>query len=244
MVSDKQIKIIKSLKLKKNRIKHNLFVAEGDKTILELILADFKINSLYSANTNIEGVEDSVVQLSKSELNKMSNLSNPKNSLGVFEIPKSKNIDYNKLIIGLDNISDPGNLGTIIRLCDWFGVEDLICSYETVDCYNPKVIQASMGSISRVNITYLDLQKTIENNSLKTYGTYMQGDSIFEIDEIQKGLVLFGNEANGINPNLSKFIDKRLSIPRFGKLKKTESLNVANALSIVLSENARKSIEK
>ena len=244
MVSDKQIKIIKSLKLKKNRIKHNLFVAEGDKTILELILADFKINSLYSVNTNIEGVENSVVQLSKSELNKMSNLSNPKNSLGVFEIPKSKNIDYNKLIIGLDNISDPGNLGTIIRLCDWFGVEDLICSFETVDCYNPKVVQASMGSISRVNITYLDLQKTIEKNSFKTYGTYMQGDSLYDIDEIQQGLVLFGNEANGINPNLSKFIDKRLSIPRFGKLKKTESLNVANALSIVLSENARKSIEK
>jgi TrmH family RNA methyltransferase len=244
MVSDKQIKIIKSLKLKKNRIKHNLFVAEGDKTILELILADFKINSLYSINTNIEGVENSVVQLSNSELNKMSNLSNPKNSLGVFEIPKSKKIDYNKLIIGLDNISDPGNLGTIIRLCDWFGVEDLICSLETVDCYNPKVVQASMGSISRVNITYLDLQKTIEKNSFKTYGTYMQGVSLYDIDEIQQGLVLFGNEANGINPNLSKFIDKRLSIPRFGKLKKTESLNVANALSIVLSENARKSIEK
>ena len=244
MVSDKQIKIIKSLKLKKNRIKHNLFVAEGDKTILELILADFKINSLYSVNTNIEGVENSVVQLSKSELSKMSNLLNPKNSLGVFEIPKSKNIDYNKLIIGLDNISDPGNLGTIIRLCDWFGVEDLICSLETVDCYNPKVVQASMGSISRVNITYLDLQKTIEKNSFKTYGTYMQGVSLYDIDEIQQGLVLFGNEANGINPNLSKFIDKRLSIPRFGKLKKTESLNVANALSIVLSENARKSIEK
>ena len=244
MVNDKQIKIIKSLKLKKNRIKHNLFVAEGDKTILELILADFKINSLYSINTYIKGVENSVVQLSKSELNKMSNLSNPKNSLGVFEIPKSKKIDYNKLIIGLDNISDPGNLGTIIRLCDWFGVEDLICSLETVDCYNPKVVQASMGSISRINITYLDLQKTIENNSIKTYGTYMQGDSLYELDEIQKGLVLFGNEANGINPNLSKFIDKRLSIPRFGKLKKTESLNVASALSIVLSENARKSIEK
>ena len=244
MVSDKQIKIIKSLKLKKNRIKHNLFVAEGDKTILELILADFKINSLYSINTNIDGIDNSVVQLSKSELNKMSNLSNPKNSLGVFEIPKSKKIDYSKLIIGLDNISDPGNLGTIIRLCDWFGVEDLICSFETVDCYNPKVIQASMGSISRVNITYLDLQKTLENNSLKTYGTYMQGDSIFEIDEIINGVILFGNEANGINPNLSKFVDKRLSIPRFGKLKKTESLNVANALSIVLSENSRKSTEK
>jgi TrmH family RNA methyltransferase len=244
MVSDKQIKIIKSLKLKKNRIKHNLFVAEGDKTILELILADFKINSLYSVNTNIDGIDNSVVQLSKSELNKISNLSNPKNSLGVFEIPKSKKIDYSKLIIGLDNISDPGNLGTIIRLCDWFGVEDLICSFETVDCYNPKVVEASMGSISRINITYLDLQKTIENNSIKTYGTYMQGDSLYEVDEIQQGLILFGNEANGINPNLSKFIDKRLSIPRFGKLKKTESLNVANALSIVLSENARKSIEK
>ena len=244
MVSDKQIKIIKSLKLKKNRIKHNLFVAEGDKTILELITTGFNINSLYSINRQIDGVKNSVIQLSKPELNKISNLSNPKNSLGVFEIPKPKKINYNKLIIGLDNISDPGNLGTIIRLCDWFGVEDLICSFETVDCYNPKVIQASMGSISRVNITYLDLQKTIEKNSFKTYGTYMQGVSLYDIDEIQQGLVLFGNEANGINPNLSKFIDKRLSIPRFGKLKKTESLNVANALSIVLSENARKSIEK
>ena len=244
MVSDKQIKIIKSLKLKKNRIKHNLFVAEGDKTILELITAGFNINSLYSINRQIDGVKNSVIQLSKPELNKISNLSNPKNSLGVFEIPKPKKINYNKLIIGLDNISDPGNLGTIIRLCDWFGLEDLICSFDTVDCYNPKVIQASMGSISRVNITYLDLQKTLENNSLKTYGTYMQGDSIFEIDEIKNGVILFGNEANGINPNLSKFIDKRLSIPRYGKLKKTESLNVANALSIVLSENSRKSTEK
>ena len=244
MVSDKQIKIIKSLKLKKNRIKHNLFVAEGDKTILELITTGFNINSLYSINRQIDGVKNSVIQLSKPELNKISNLSNPKNSLGVFEIPKPKKINYNKLIIGLDNISDPGNLGTIIRLCDWFGIEDLICSFDTVDCYNPKVIQASMGSISRVNITYLDLQKTLENNSLKTYGTYMQGDSIFEIDEIKNGVILFGNEANGINLNLSKFVDKRLSIPRFGKLKKTESLNVANALSIVLSENARKSIEK
>lgn len=244
MVSDKQIKIIKSLKLKKNRIKHNLFVAEGDKTILELITAGFNINSLYSINRQIEGVKNSVIQLSKPELNKISNLSNPKNSLGVFEIPKPKKINYNKLIIGLDNISDPGNLGTIIRLCDWFGIEDLICSFDTVDCYNPKVIQASMGSISRVNITYLDLQKTLENNSLKTFGTYMQGDSIFEIDEIKNGVILFGNEANGINPNLSKFVDKRLSIPRFGKLKKTESLNVANALSIVLSENSRKSTEK
>jgi TrmH family RNA methyltransferase len=244
MVSDKQIKIIKSLKLKKNRIKHNLFVAEGDKTILELITTGFNINSLYSINRQIDGVKNSVIQLSKPELNKISNLSNPKNSLGVFEIPKPKKINYNKLIIGLDNISDPGNLGTIIRLCDWFGVEDLICSFDTVDCYNPKVIQASMGSISRVNITYLDLQKTLENNSLKTYGTYMQGDSIFEIDEIKNGVILFGNEANGINPNLSKFVDKRLSIPRFGKLKKTESLNVANALSIVLSENSRKSTEK
>ena len=244
MVSDKQIKIIKSLKLKKNRIKHNLFVAEGDKTILELITAGFNINSLYSINRQIDGVKNSVIQLSKPELNKISNLSNPKNSLGVFEIPKPKKINYNKLIIGLDNISDPGNLGTIIRLCDWFGIEDLICSFDTVDCYNPKVVQASMGSISRVNITYLDLQKTLENNSLKTFGTYMQGDSIFEIDEIKNGVILFGNEANGINPNLSKFIDKRLSIPRFGKLKKTESLNVANALSIVLSENSRKSTEK
>ena len=199
MVSDKQIKIIKSLKLKKNRIKHNLFVAEGDKTILELILADFKINSLYSLNTNIEGVENSVVQLSKSELNKMSNLSNPKNSLGVFEIPKSKKIDYNKLIIGLDNISDPGNLGTIIRLCDWFGVEDLICSLETVDCYNPKVVQSSMGSISRVSISYMEFDNLISSVSYNTVAADLNGKSLNEYIFSKNQVIFFGNESNGFS---------------------------------------------
>ncbi|MDB9712708.1 RNA methyltransferase [Flavobacteriaceae bacterium] len=244
MVSNSQIKIIKSLRHKKYRIKHNQFVAEGDKTIKELILANFKISSLYSLNSAIEGVQNNTIQITQLDLNKISNLLNPKNSLAVFEIPTTKKINYSKLIIGLDNISDPGNLGTIIRLCDWFGIEDLICSFDSVDCYNPKVVQASMGSLSRVNVSYTDLVKTIESNNLTSYGTFMQGDSLYEVDEIKKGIILFGNEANGISPELSKHIDNRLSIPRFGNLQKTESLNVANAMSIVLSENSRKSIEK
>ena len=244
MITKNEIKFVRSLKIKKNRIKSDQFIVEGEKIVDELIDSSLELVKVYSTSSKYEPLGNLYTKILKTSLLQISNLKTPNKVVGIFRIPKPNKIDFTSQIVALDNISDPGNLGTIIRLCDWFGIEDLICSFDTVDCYNPKVIQASMGSISRVNITYLDLQKTLENNSLKTYGTYMQGDSIFEIDEIKNGVILFGNEANGINLNLSKLIYKKLSIPRFGKLKKTESLNVANALSIVLSENARKSIEK
>ena len=244
MISNSQIKIIKSLRQKKYRLQHNQFVAEGDKTIIELINASYKIVSLYSINSTIGSYENGVNKLTQVELSKISNLSNPKNSLGIFEIPETPEIDFDKLIVGLDNVSDPGNLGTIIRLCDWFGIKDLVCSLDSVDCYNPKVVQASMGSLSRVNINYMDIENIIVKNNITVYGTYMKGNSIYEEALIQKGIVLFGNEANGISLKLTKLINHRISIPRFGNLQKTESLNVANAMAIVLSDNSRKSIEK
>ena len=148
------------------------------------------------------------------------------------------------MILVLDGINDPGNFGTIIRLCDWFGIKKLICSENTVDCYNSKVVQSSMGSLTRVSIIYTNIENFINNTDLPVFVTLMEGENIYKMDLPKQAVVVMGNEANGINPNLSKLIDKKLSIPRFGKLKKTESLNVANALSIVLSENARKSIEK
>lgn len=244
MISNSQIKIIKSLRQKKYRIQHSQFVAEGDKTIIELIQANYKTISLYSVNTTIGSYENEVNELTQAELCKISNLSNPKNSLAVFAIPETAKIDFDKLIVGLDNISDPGNLGTIIRLCDWFGIKDLICSLDTVDCYNPKVVQASMGSLSRVNINYMDIENVIEQKNIPVYGTYMKGNSIYKEALIQKGIILFGNEANGISLKLSKLINHKISIPRFGNLQKTESLNVANAMAIILSDNSRKSIEK
>ena len=244
MISNSQKKIIKTLRQKKFRIQHNQFIAEGDKTIIELIRANYKVCNLYSVNPTIEGIKNQFTKITKVELKNISNLSNPKDSLGVFEIPQANIIDFSSLIVGLDNVSDPGNLGTIIRLCDWFGIQDLICSLDTVDCYNPKVIQASMGSLSRVNISYINLESIIKNNKLQVYGTYMDGDSVYKKALIEKGIILFGNEANGINLELSKYINYKISIPRFGSLQKTESLNVANSVAIILSDNSRKFIER
>jgi len=199
---------------------------------------------LFSVNPKVGRVTNELTQITPIELKKISNLSNPKDSIAVFEIPQANIIDYSSVIIGLDNISDPGNLGTIIRLCDWFGIQDLICSLDTVDCYNPKVVQASMGSLSRVNISYINLESVIKNNKLPVYGTYMDGESVYKKALIEKGIILFGNEANGISLELSKCINHKISIPRFGDLQKTESLNVANTVAIVLSDNSRKSIER
>ena len=244
MISNSQIKIIKSLRQKKIRVLHNQFIAEGDKTIIELIRANYKLCKLFSINPKVGKTTIELTQITTIELKKISNLSNPKDSIAIFEIPQSNIIDYSSVIIGLDNVSDPGNLGTIIRLCDWFGIQDLICSLDTVDCYNSKVVQASMGSLSRVNISYVNLESVIKNNELPVYGTYMDGDSVYKKALIEKGIILFGNEANGISLELSKYINHKLSIPRFGSLQKTESLNVANTVAIVLSDNSRKSIER
>ena len=142
----------------------------------------------------------------------------------------------------MDELNNPGNLGTIIRLCDWYGIKDLICSKDSVDCYNPKVIQSAMGSHSRVNISYLNLEKCL-NKADFSMGADLSGDSIYNKELPQKGILIFGNESNGISPELHKLLNIKLTIPRFGKIKKTESLNVANAVAIMLSEFKRRTIE-
>jgi TrmH family RNA methyltransferase len=159
--------------------------------------------------------------------------------LAVFKIPEVKAINSSGLIVALDDIRDPGNLGTILRLCDWFGIQQLICSKETVDVYNPKVVQATMGSIARVNISYLDLIDFIATSKLPVFGTFMDGENMYTTNLPQEGIIVMGNEANGISSDLEKIIKNRLTIPRFGTLQKTESLNVATATAIVLSEFRR-----
>ena len=183
-------------------------------------------------------------QVSRSELKKISYLTNPDDHLAIFKIPNEKPINKNKLLVGLESINDPGNLGTIIRTCEWFGVKDIVCSLDSVDCYNPKVVQSAMGSLSRINITYLDLKNFLTSESLNKFGTFINGQSVFENKiSTDTGIVVFGNEANGISENLRSLIDIELTIPRFNNERFPESLNLSNSLGIILSEFSRKSSE-
>jgi TrmH family RNA methyltransferase len=243
MVSKNQIKLISSLHQKKQRIAHQLFIAEGIKGIQELLDASFELEHLYTTQNDFELVSNNLkTRVSEDDLKKISALATPNTCLAVFKIPKEKKIVESGLIVALDTIRDPGNLGTILRLCDWFGIHQLICSKETVDSYNPKVVQATMGSIARVNVSYVDLNDFLATTSLPVFGTFMSGDSIYKASLPQEGIIVMGNEANGISPELEKIIKNRLTIPRFGAIQKTESLNVATATAIVLSEFRRASL--
>ena len=240
MVSKNQIKLITSLQQKKYRITHQLFFAEGVKVIQELLDSNFELEHLYTTQYDFEEVSGAKKSLiHENDLKKISALTTPNSCLAVFKIPQEREIATSGLIIALDDIRDPGNLGTILRLCDWFGVEQVVCSRETVDIYNPKVVQATMGSITRVNVAYLDLCDYITQTDLSVFGTFMDGENIYKSNLPQEGIIVMGNEANGISEAVEELIKKRIAIPRFGDLQKTESLNVATATAIVLSEFKR-----
>jgi TrmH family RNA methyltransferase len=244
MLSKNEIKLIKSLKYKKQRYLNKMFVVEGKKSIYEFINSKFVLHKLFSIDISEFSVNN-VVRLSKSELEKISFLSNPNDHLAIFKIPNEKPVNKNNLLVGLESINDPGNLGTIIRTCEWFGVEDIVCSLDSVDCYNPKVVQSAMGSLSRVNITYLDLENFLNSESLNRFGTFINGESVYENKiSTDNGIVVFGNEANGISSDLRSLIDVELTIPRFNNKSYPESLNLSNSLGIILSEFSRKSNEK
>ena len=177
MLSKSQIKLITSLKQKKYRQQHGLFVVEGVKTITELLQSNLVLHKLYTTESfNIDAKEEIII--SEADLKRISFLITPNKALAVFVIPKPKSIDNSGLIVALDAIRDPGNLGTIIRLCDWFGVKELICSKETADCFNPKVIQATMGSITRVNINYIDLLSHLKASDMPVFGALMEGENV------------------------------------------------------------------
>ena len=238
MISKSQIKLIRSLQQKKYRDKTGLFVAEGRKVIDELSAAGFALHSLFS--TNVESFSpDNVYEISPNELQKISFLKTANTSLGLFKIPKIDTIETNGIIVVLDAIRDPGNLGTIIRLCDWFDVAHLVCSMDTVDCYNPKVVQASMGSIARVKITYRDLPDFIRICGLPVLGACMEGDSLYTQKLPEEALIIMGNEANGISEELIDLLTDKITIPQFGDQQDTDSLNVATATAIILSEFKR-----
>jgi len=240
MVSKNQIKLITSLQQKKYRVANQLFFAEGIKVIQELVGSNFELVHLYTTQNDFDEVSNvKKTLIHESDLKKISALATPNTCLALFKIPVNKEIIESGLIIALDSIRDPGNLGTILRLCDWFGIDQLICSKETVDIYNPKVVQATMGSIARVNVNYIDLNAFISATKLPVFGTFMDGENIYKSALPQEGIIIMGNEANGISPELELLAKNRLTIPRFGALQKTESLNVANATAIILSEFRR-----
>ncbi|TBN05471.1 RNA methyltransferase [Hyunsoonleella flava] len=238
MLSKNQIKFIKRLGQKKYRLAEGYFVVEGVKTINELLQSHFELHQLYTTESfNIDAKTENLI--SEADLKRISFLKTPNKALAVFNIPKPNQVDCEGLIVALDDVRDPGNLGTIIRLCDWFGIKDLVCSKQTVDCYNPKVLQATMGSISRVNVSYLDLSSFLNKAQLSIFGAFMDGDNVYQAALPDKGILVMGNEANGISKTIEAEINKRIAIPRFGNIQVTESLNVATATAILLSEFRR-----
>jgi RNA methyltransferase, TrmH family len=243
MLSKSRITLITSLKQKKYRLQHQLFVVEGIKTIKEFLNSSYVLEHLYAIDRFENISEDLQTVVSEKELKKISFFKNTNSALAVFKIKTYEEVDISRLLVGLDDVRDPGNLGTIIRLCDWFGVTDLVCSLNTVDCYNPKVVQATMGSLTRVNVTYLNLENFLSKYDFSVYGAFMEGDNVYNMTKsTDNGIVILGNEANGVSSEIEHQINKKITIPKFGSIQKTESLNVAMATSIMLSEFKRKTI--
>jgi len=250
MITKNKIKYIKSLQQKKFRSEHNSFVIEGVKMVKELLISDFELEEIYAEKTWIAENTDNLshcTEVSEKELKSISNLTTANR---VIAIAKQKNVEINpaicngKLNLVLDRIQDPGNLGTIIRIADWFGIQNIICSNDSVEQYNPKVIQATMGAVFRVNIFYTDLelfnQLIKKENKQKIYGTLLEGENIYNKNLNKEGFIVMGNESEGISPKLIPYIDEKIHIPNYSSLdQKTESLNVATAASIVCAEFRR-----
>ena len=243
MLTAHTIKILQSLDKKKFRQKYNLFLVEGDKIIRELKNSSYKVQEIFStdiSNPDFQSFKTNLI--TERELRKISLLQNPKNSVAVCELRENTSIEAPIQLV-LDNVQDPGNLGTIIRIADWFGIKHIFCSMDTADCWNPKVVQATMGSIARVTMHYLDLGRLIDllPKSYPIYGTLLDGNDIYAEKLSAAGLIVMGNEGNGISAAIRERINRRLLIPNFStEATHAESLNVAIATAIVCSEFRRR----
>jgi len=238
ILSNNHQKLITSLSQKKYRQKHQLFIAEGVKVVRELLESSFELEIIFSTESEFSSL-DCFIQVSDQELKKISSLKTPNKVLALFKIPLQKKVNSSGLIVVLDTINDPGNLGTIIRLCDWFGVEQLVCSQDTVDCYNSKVVQATMGSLARVSISYLNLSEYLQTVSIPVFIADMDGVNIHKSKLPASAILVMGNEANGVSDRLKQLISNKISIPRYGNSNQVESLNVATATAILLNEFRR-----
>ncbi len=237
MITKNQIKLIKSLRLKKNRIQSGFFVAEGDKIVDELLKSDLEAVNIFSISEKYKNLKN-YISINSTQLKQISNLKSPNNVLGIFKIPSNKEIDFNLNIVALEEINDPGNLGTIIRLCDWFGIKNIICSQNSVDCYNPKVVQSSMGSISRVSISYMEFDNLLKSKSYNKVAADLNGENLNDYNFNENQVIFFGSESNGFSKRVSSKIDHKITIKRVNN--KVDSLNLAVSVGIVLSEITKK----
>jgi TrmH family RNA methyltransferase len=243
MMSKSVAKFIKSLQLKKYRKQEQLFLVEGLKSTLEVINSDFKVRTVLCTeqffnqySEQLQGIE--VLQVTEKQLTDVGTLKSNNAALAVVEMKDNEPmvLDNYKRYLALDDINDPGNLGTILRVADWYGIDTILASNETAELYNPKVISSSKGSFTRVNVIYGDLEELIKTSELPVYGTFMNGDNIHQ-SKFKKGCIIaFGNEANGISPKIEKLVDYKITIPKIGG---AESLNVAMAAAIVCDNAIR-----
>ncbi|WP_205461725.1 TrmH family RNA methyltransferase [Mangrovibacterium lignilyticum] len=255
MLSKNKIKFIQSLARKKNREAEKLFLVEGDKMVAEALESPLSVRLLCATdefladNPKLATKAAEVVEATDDEIRKASLLQSPQHALAVVAMPEVQfdpNTLNNQLSLALDFIQDPGNLGTIIRLADWFGIEQLLCSENTVDCFNPKVIQASMGAIFRVKVHYLNLPDSLQQaqkHKLPVYGAFLEGQNIYQHQLSETGILVMGNEGNGISPEVEQAVTEKIHIPSFASNETgSESLNVSMATGICLSEFRRRQI--
>lgn len=250
MISKNKIKYIRSLELKKNRISERIFVAEGNKLVADML--PFYTCKLLLAKPNWMATQgdipaEELLVADEDDIRKASFLKNPQDVLALFHCPEwnLEEADPRKdLVLLLDGIQDPGNLGTIIRLADWFGIEHIVCSTDTADVFNPKTVQATMGALAHVKVHYTELAGYIRHwkgNSVPVYGTFLDGDNLYGRSLTKNGLLIMGNEGNGVRPEIASLADERLYIPNYPQGRETaESLNVAIATAILCSEFRRR----
>jgi len=234
MLTNNEIKTIRSLKDKKNRDATGLFVVEGEKMVREALASGYSVEAIYRT-------ED----IGEAAMSRISLLSSPSPVLAVVRIPEeTEAVTDNSLCLGLDSVRDPGNMGTIIRLADWFGVRSIFCTEDSVDIHNPKVVQATMGAIFRVRVTHCDLAalcRGFHRKGLPVYGTFLDGGNIYSRELRNEGIIIMGNESDGISREVAKEVDEKLFIPSFGG-SLAESLNVAVATAVTLSEFRRRTL--
>ena len=248
MITKNQIKYINSLQQKKFRLEHQSFVVEGAKSVIELLKSDFEIELLFITKSFFEdneallqnySIEPELVEAN--HLEKVGSFSSNNAALAV--VKTKENVELlvkgKEFALVLNDIRDPGNLGTIIRIADWYGITKIICSNSTVDIYNPKVINSTMGSFTRISLYYTDLEIFIKNQSVNIYGTLLDGENIHQTKFSDSGYIVIGNEANGISEEITKLITHKITIPRFGG---AESLNAGIATAVVLDNVFRQPI--
>lgn len=246
MITKNQIKYINSLQQKKFRLEHQSFVVEGAKSVLELLKSDFEIELLFVTKSFSDENEALLSNFSlvativeANDLEKAGSFSSNNAALAVVKTKENVELLVNEkeFALILDDIRDPGNLGTIIRIADWYGITKIICSNETVDFYNPKVINATMGSFTRILLYYTDLEEFIKKQTVNIYGTLLDGENIHRTNFTDAGFIVIGNEANGISAEITQLVSHKITIPRFGG---AESLNAGIATAVVLDNVFRR----